>query len=216
MRYKTLMSWVACMLLSATVVRAEGDGTLVMIDAEANAASAQALKRLAGQPLAGLPSASQLDKAALGDPLLVKMVRLDELQRFDPKSQVDPEKLLHDTSTVLYPIRVSGQVHGLMRLGKVQGTWSARGFAGPTRIRGIEHVRSVMARRAGIPLAATLLIQVPALSIEFVAFRNPTGLQLTPVTDLKDAGLLAGQVVSLAQAVKLLLPLAVSHNGLPG
>jgi hypothetical protein len=155
-----------------------------------------------------------MDKAVLGDPLAVKMVRLDELQKYQPASGTDAAALLHDLQTVVYPIRVAGKVNGEMVMGKVGGAWSARSFAGPAHVQAVENVRAQLAN-AGVPAGSTMLVRVPALNIELVAYSDTTGLKLTPVTDLAAAGLTAGQTLPASRVFEQLSPLALRHNGLP-
>lgn len=49
----------------------------------------------------------------------------------------------------------------------------------------------------------------------FVAYRDTTGLKLTPVTDVAVAGLTAGQTLTASRVFEQLLPLALQHNGMP-
>lgn len=214
MRGKSLVSLTAWMILSGTAALAAEQAAPVAVEPAAQAASARALRDLGGQAgprLAGMPAAEQMDRTALGEPLAVKMVGLEPLQRYQAGS--DPAALLQDLATLVYPIRVGGAVHGEMVLGKVNGAWSARGFGGQTHARALEKVRGQLAA-AGIP-AAALLVRVPALNIEFVGHQGSAGLQLTPLMDLPVAGLKAGQTLPAARAFELLLPLAKQHNGLP-
>lgn len=208
MRGKILVSFTAVwLLLGGAAAQAAPAGEV--IDPAAHTASARAFRELGGQAgprLAGMPAAHQMDRAALGEGLAVKMVGLDALQRYQPGADV--EALLEDLQTVVYSIRVAGAVHGEMTVGKVNGAWSPRGFGGMAHARALEKARA----RAG---GAALLVRVPALGIEFVGRRDASGLSLTPLTDHAAAGLRAGQPLPAARAFELLLPLARQHNGLP-
>jgi hypothetical protein len=214
---KILVSISAWMMLTGTAVIAGDKTTAVVVDPAAQAAALQVFKAFGGQtgqrPV-GMPAADRLDKAALGDPLAVKMVRLDELQNYQPASGTDAAALLHDLQTVVYPIRVAGKVNGEMVMGKVAGAWTARSFAGPAHIQAVENVRSQLAN-AGVPAGSTMLVRVPALNIELVAYRDAMGMKLTPVTDLAAAGLTAGQTLPASRVFEQLLPLALQHNGMP-
>jgi hypothetical protein len=218
MRSKILISFVAWMMLTGTAAFAGEKLMSVVVEPAAQAASARALKELGGQSgqrLAGMPAPDQMDKAALGEPFAVRMVRLDELQKYQPASVADPSALLHDMLTVIYPIRVAGKVHGEMVVGKVNGTWSARGFAGPAHMQALERVREQVVTAAGVPAGPTMLVRIPALNLEFIAHRDASSLQLTPITDLPAVGLKAGQTLPASRVFELLLPLAQQHNGLP-
>ena len=63
---------------------------------------------------------------------------LDPLRQYRPGA--DPSALLQDLMTVVYPIRVAGEVHGEMTMSKVDGAWSARGFGGPGHARATVHL----------------------------------------------------------------------------
>jgi len=218
MRHKILVSFSAWMMLTGTAAVAGGKAAPVVVEPAAQAAAARTLKELGGQTgqrLAGMPAREQMDRAAPGEPYAVHMVRLDELQRYQPAAAVDPAALLHDTATVVYPIQVAGKVSGAMVMGKVNGTWSARRFVGASRIQALEKVRGQVINTAGVSTGSTMLVRVPALNIELIAHRDATGLQLTPVTDFPAAGLKAGETLPASRVFELLLPLATEHNGLP-
>jgi hypothetical protein len=233
MRSKILVSFVASMMFAGAVASAgekaadpadPADGSAAVaaagpsVEPEAQAAAARAFQELGSQPgprLAGMPAANQMDRAALGEPFAVMMVRLDELQRYQPASASDPQALLHDLPVAIFAIRVGGKVSGEMVMGKAGGTWSARGFAGPAHVQAMENVRGQVMSTAGVPAGAAMLVRVPALNLELVAYRDATGLYLTPIADLPTAGLKAGQTLPAARLFELLLPLAREHNGLP-
>lgn len=215
MRFKTFVSFSAWMMLTATVALAAAKGDLLVVEPAAKMAATQSLKVFGGQGMAGMPTSDQMEKASLGEPLAVHMVRLDELKRYQPASVSEPETLLHDMLTVVYPIRVEGKVHGELVVGKVAGTWSARSFAGPAHIQAVENVRKRVINAAGIPAAETMLVRVPALNIEFIAYRTELGLQLAPITDVQTAQLASGQTMPASRVFELLSPIANRHNGLP-
>lgn len=218
MRHKIFVSFSAWMMLAGTAALAGEKVAPVVVEPAARAAAARDLKELGGQTglrLAGMPAPDQMDKTALGEPFAVMMVRLDELNRYQPASTAEPATLLHDMRTLVYPIQVAGKLHGEMVVRKVDGTWSARGFAGPAYVQVLEDIRGQVMNTAGIPVGPTMLVRVPALNIEFVAYRDTAGLHLTPITDLEAAGLKAGHTLPASRVFDLLSPLARQHNGLP-
>jgi hypothetical protein len=214
---KILASFGASLVLTGTLVLAGGQAAPVVVERAAQEAAVQALSELGGQTgqrLAGMPTADQMARAAPGQPFAVKMVRLDELQRYQPRVS-DPATLLHDLQTLIYPIWVDGKVHGEMVVANVGGAWSARGFAGPAGVQAMENSRRQIMSAAGVPAESTMLVRVPALNLQFVAHSDAAGLHLTPVTDLATAGLKAGQTLPASRVFELLLPLALKHNRLP-
>lgn len=214
MRYKNLVSIGAWMTMTLSASLAAAKAVPMVVDAGAQAAAVQALKDHGGQSLSGMPAAHQMAKTTLGDPFVVKMIQLDDLQRYQPG--VDPATLLRDTQTLVYPIRMAGQLHGEMTVRKVDGNWSPRGFGGPGRVRAMEGVRGQVTATAALPAGSTMIVEVPALNIKFVAYTDAGVLQLTPVMSLPAAGLTAGQTLPAARVFELLAPLAAKHNGMPG
>jgi hypothetical protein len=215
MRFKIAVSFGTWMMLVGAVASAQDKTVGPAVETAAQTAAAGALKQLGSQPgprLAGMPARHLTGRAVLGTPFPVRMVRLDELQRYQRGS--DPAALLHDLETAVFPIRVAGKVHGEMVMRKVSGVWSARGFAGPAYVQRLENLRGKVSSRAGVSAGSTMVVRVPALNIEFVAHRNVAGLQMTPLTDLPAAGLTAGQALPASRIFELLLPLAKEHNGL--
>jgi hypothetical protein len=218
MRSKIFGSFTACLLLIGATALAGEQALPSSIDSAAQVASARAFKELGGQTgprLAGMPAPEEMGAASLGEPLAVKMVRLDALQRYQPAA-AEATSLLTDLSTLIYPIRVAGEVRGEMVMRKIDGTWSARGFGGAIHAKAMEHVRGLVTTGAKVSPSATLLVRVPALNLEFVGYNDAAGLQLTPIRDLEAAGLKAGQTLPAARVFEQLLPLAQQHNGLPG
>ncbi len=215
MRSKMIVSFSVGIVLMTTTAFAQVT-VRPEVESAAQAAAARALREPVSQTgprLAGMPAPDGIDTAALGDPIAVSMVRLDELQRFQAAS--DPEALLHDLRTVIYPIRVAGRIQGEMVVRQVAGAWRARGFAGPARLQALESVRGRVTSVARIAIGATMLIRVPALNIELVGYRDATGLKLAPTADLVSVGLTAGQALPASRVFELLSSLARAHNGLP-
>lgn len=215
MRCTILVSISAWMMLTGAAM-AGGPSTAVPVEPAAQSAAAQAFQTfggLTGQRPVGMPAADKMDKAALGDPLAVKMVRLDELHQYQFAPATDPAALLHDLQTLIYPIHVAGKVNGEMVMGKVGGAWSARSFAGPAHVQAVENVCAQLAK-AGVPIGSMMLVRVPAMGIELVAYRDATGMKLTPVADRAAAGLIAGQTLPASRVFELLSPLAVQQPGM--
>lgn len=217
MRSKIFGSLTACLLLIGTTAFAGEQPLPITIEAAAQVASARVFKELGalkGQRLAGMPTSEEMATAALGEPMAVKMVRLDELQRYQPTA-AEPTALLSDLSTVIYPIRVAGEVRGEMVMAKVDGAWSARSFGGASHAKAMEQVRATVTASARVSTSATLLVRIPALNLEFVGHQDASGLMLTPMRDLETVGIKAGQTLPAARVFEQLLPLARQHNGLP-
>jgi len=213
MRCTILVSISAWMMVTGVAI-AGGQPTTVLVEPAAQSAAAQAFQAfggLTGQRPVGVPAADKMNKAALGDPLVVNMVRLDELQNYQFAPATDPAALLHDLQTLVYPIHVAGKPNGEMVMRKVDGAWSVRGFAGPAHVQAVENVSAQLAK-AGVPAGSTMLVRVPAMGIEFVAFRDAAGLKLTPVADFAAGGLIAGQTLPASRVFAQLSPLAVQQQ----
>lgn len=215
MKFKSLIFMGTWMVLAASMALGAGLATPIAVEPAAQSAAAQAFKAFGGTGMMGMPTTAQMKGATLGEPLSVKMVQLDELKGYKASSNSAPEALLHDLQTLVYPVKVAGGLHGEMVVGKSGGAWSARSFAGPSHLQGVENIRMAITRSAGIPASAMMLVRVPALNIEFVGYRDAAGLKLAPLHNVPSAGLVAGQLLPAQRVFELLVPLAVRHNGLP-
>lgn len=213
MRCTILVPISAWMMVTGAAI-AGGQPTAVLVEPAAQAAAAQAFQAfggLTGQRPVGVPAADKMNKAALGDPLVVNMVWLDELQNYQFAPASDAAALLHDLQTVIYPIHVAGKPNGEMVMRKVDGAWSVRSFAGPAHVQAVESICAQLAK-AGVPAGAMMLVRVPAMGIELVAYRDATGLKLTPVADFAAGGLTAGQTLPASRVFAQLSPLAVQQQ----
>ena len=79
----------------------------------------------------GFESLSEARVASLGEHLRVFMVRLDQLQKYQPGS--DPNNILSGGDLVIYPVIVEEQVRSSIVVEKVKERWNATSFAAQTR-----------------------------------------------------------------------------------
>lgn len=215
MKFMSLFSFGISMMLTASLAFGASSATPIAIEPAAQSAASYAFKTLSGKGLTGVPSADQLQQATLGTPLKVMMVRLDELKQLSTTSATNPERLLHDLETLVYPVQVAGNLQGELVLGKVAGTWSTRSVAGPSHLRQVERIQAALTQAAGISASAMLLVRIPALNLECIGYRSAKGLQLAPLMNVPSAGLVAGDVLPAQQLFERVLPLALQHNGQP-
>jgi hypothetical protein len=162
----------------------------------------------------GLPDAASAGKAVLGVPKRDFLIRLDALKAYRPGT--DPEPLLVDTKIVHYPLLVGGRPASSMDLQNVKGAWTvlATGDAQRTALRQRAIGNSV--KRFAKAEEEHFIVRVPALNLEFTAFRDGNGvLQLASVADNPRAGLTAGEAEPATKVLERLRPLALADDGLP-
>jgi len=153
----------------------------------------------------GFQSVDEVSRATLGDPLPVFRVRLDQLQQYQPGS--DPEKLLIDGNRVIYPVTVDQQVRSSIVVEGSNNDWKATNMGGPNLIKSLAQVRKER---------TDFVVQVPALSLYFVARRVENQLTLTPIIkDPRFESFVPGRALSADQVFTAVLPAAKAHNGLP-
>ena len=164
----------------------------------------------------GLPSASAKDansSDALGAPKRDYFIRLDALRRFKPGENVD--NLLVDSKQMLFPVMRGKKVVGTITMVRKDKGWSlvSIGDADLSRLRQVAISTSM--NRFQKAEADYSIVRVPALGIEFTAFRNSRNeLQLASVADNPAAGLTAGEAEPASSVLPRLVPLAVSYRGL--
>jgi len=164
----------------------------------------------------GLPSASEKNQAsdnALGTPKRDYFIRLDALKKFKAGDNV--EKMLVDSKQVLYPVLRGKRVVGTITMIRKEKGWSlvSVGDADLSRLRQTAINESM--KRFQKAEADHFVVRVPALGVEFTAFRNSRGeLQLASVADNPAAGLTAGEAEPASRVLPRLVPLALNYRGL--
>src|SRR5262249_21986467 len=71
----------------------------------------------------GFDVADEVSNAALGQPMLIFLVRLDRLREHQPGT--DPNRLLTDSHQALYPITIRNQMRSSVLVGQTGAKWKA-------------------------------------------------------------------------------------------
>lgn len=211
-RFTFLLPLTLCMtaLCLPPAVRAEGREPLRLTSEDVGAAQGAfgellAQSARASQRLTGLPEAAEHGRSSLGAPLPVTMIGLDALRRYQPG---DPfEGLIEHLGAVLYAVQVGDEVRAELEFNRAERGWL------PIRIGASSHAREVarLSKAAGPP---SYLLRVPALGVEFLASGGGgDSLRLVLVHASPGVELPAGQPLSAAQVLRVLVPLARTHNG---
>lgn len=162
----------------------------------------------------GLADAASAKKAVLGKPKRDFIIRLDALKAF--KAGADVEALLVDTKIVHYPLVVGGKAVSSLSLHSEKGAWTmiSAGDAERTNLRKRSIDNSI--KRFAKAEEDHFIVRVPALNMEFTAFRDRAdALQLASVSDNPMAGLTAGEAEPAAKVLARLVPMALADDGLP-
>jgi hypothetical protein len=161
----------------------------------------------------GFESADEARSAALGDPAVYFLVRLDELRDYQPGS--DPTRLLHSADRVLYPVLARQQVRSSVTLEKGKEGWKATSFGAPGFSKLVTRLRTESSASSGASVSSYFVVAVPALKVYFLGQMPNNRLTLTPLTDDASLGLKAGGAAPADQVFAQLVPAAKAHNGLP-
>lgn len=161
----------------------------------------------------GFDSLNEVRTASPGDPLRVFMVRLDQLQEYQPGS--DPNKILSGGDRVIYPIEIGGQVRSSFVVAKVEERWEATNFGGANLIKMLTRARKAGADSTGLPISSYFVVRVPALNLYFIAHRADEVLMLSPMYDDRGYGFKVGVTLKAEEVFKAILPAAKGHDGLP-
>lgn len=163
----------------------------------------------------GFDSLDEVKSAALGEPLELFHVRLDQLREF--KSEADPNQLLTNVGQMIYPVTVQEQARSSIVVAKEGETWKAVRFGGPGLIKMLAQVRkqSPPGATAAAAVSPSFLVQVPALNVYFLGSRSDQRLMLTPLLDDPALKFKAGTPLPAGEALAALVPVAKAYNGLP-
>lgn len=162
----------------------------------------------------GFESPGDTRAASLGAPMRVFLVRLDELQRYQPGK--DPNKLLSGGDRVIYPVTVKEKVRSSVVVEKVKGRWEATSFGSSNLVKMLTKVRKDSSGSTRLPISSYFVVEVPALNLYFAAHRTDEVLMLTPLLDDPSYGFKAGVTMSADKVFEAILPAARKHEGLPG
>lgn len=161
----------------------------------------------------GVQSAEEMANAALGEPLSVFMVGLEDLRGYQAGS--DPNRLLKPIGKVIYPVTAGSEVRSSIVLQKGKEGWKASNFGGTNFARLITSARDRTATATSLPPAAFFVVQVPALNAYFIGFRQSDKLMLSAVIDDPKLNLKAGTPMPAEQVFGDLVSVAQKYNGLP-
>ena len=161
----------------------------------------------------GFQSVDEVKSAALGAPLPIFYVQLDQLKSYEPAT--DPNKLLTDVNQMMYPVTVKDEVRSSVVVAKADGVWKATRFGGPNVIQSVAQVRSTVARSSETPPASTFVVRVPALNFYFLGYRAGDKLMLAPLLDDSRYNFKAGVPMPAEEAFRALAAAAKNYNGLP-
>src|SRR5262245_15138226 len=78
----------------------------------------------------GFDSLAEVGAAALGDPIAVFMVRLDQLKQYKGE---EASRLLVDLQTFVYPVHVAGRPRTTVEVSRTPGGWEVARIGGAQR-----------------------------------------------------------------------------------
>lgn len=161
----------------------------------------------------GFESLSEARVASLGEHLRVFMVRLDQLQKYQPGS--DPNKILSGGDLVIYPVTVEEQVRSSIVVAKAKERWNATSFGGSNQVKMLTKGRKADSDSTGLPISSYFVVQVPSLNLYFIAHQADEVLMLTPLLDDPSYGFKEGFTMPADKVFEAILPAAKRHDGLP-
>lgn len=151
----------------------------------------------------GFESAAEIAEAKLGSPLPVRRVGLKQLSNFNKEKNDDPNELLVDTHTSIYPVEVKGAVRSSLTVSQSgkEGTWRWMKRGAPHLISQIERFRTA---------DTSFILFIPGFHLHFLGSGSGNNLMLTPISPITLDGLdlKAGQALSAREMFFKLSPVA--------
>ena len=148
----------------------------------------------------GFESADEVSKAALGQPIKILVVSLNQLLRYEPGS--NPSTMLTDFHQMHYPVVVNEQVRSAVMVDQVEGKWKAGTF-GASKL-----AQLIGAARKAASSPDDSVVQVPTLGLYFLAHTEENRMTLTPLADYSDFGIRGGSAMPAEQVFAALQPVA--------
>jgi hypothetical protein len=124
----------------------------------------------------GLPLKTDPARVSLGTPIKMGMVRLDELRAFT--AQTNPNALVHDTGSYLVPVLLDGKPVSAVILTRTAAGFRTVGAGYAPLARGVS---DAVGKLPGIPDRQLRVIQIPALHVDFLGYRQANTLKLRPI-----------------------------------
>jgi hypothetical protein len=152
----------------------------------------------------GFESVDEVKTAALGQPLTVSTIGLEQLKAY--RQGTDVNSLLTPSPDALYPVTANGQVRSSVTITKVEGGYRASSFGNAEIIKALSKYREA---------TTAFAVRVPALNLYYLAQRADNKLLLTPIADDTRLKLSIGKAVPAEDVLNQLVPLATAYNGLP-
>ncbi|HWB85422.1 MAG TPA: hypothetical protein VG675_14865 [Bryobacteraceae bacterium] len=152
----------------------------------------------------GFESVDEVKSAALGQPLALVQIGLDQLKAFRPGGNVN--SLMQSSPETIYPVTVNGQVRSSVTVSK-----SASGYA-PSSFGNADIVKSLSRYRQS---PDAFVVRVPALNLYFLGSRVENRVMLTPIVEDNRLKLQPGVPAPAEQVIEQLVPIANAYNGLP-
>ena len=160
----------------------------------------------------GFSSSREASEATLGDPIEEFMIRLDNLQKYEPDQR---GIVISPTRRLTYPVLAGGEQRSSLTVGRGEGGWAAVSFGAPNYSRQLTQARKSLAGDDQRPSSEFFEVRVPALNVSFVAYQDGNDLILTPVTEDPRFDFERGAAIPLEKVLESLARAAREHNGLP-
>jgi len=161
----------------------------------------------------GFDNREQIKWAMPGAPVVDYMIRLDELQKYQPGQPAS--KLLHATGRLIYPLEVNRNPQSSVVLTFKEQGWVVESFGATSQTKMFAKQRRTVAEKVGRSEKELFQVRVPALQLMFVGVELDGRLSFTPLFEMSLYGLREGQSYPAEQVLEMLLPAARKHNGEP-
>lgn len=120
----------------------------------------------------GFASAKEAASAQLGSPLRIWQVPVGRLKDF--QSNTDPNRILEDSHSVIFPLLVNGEVRSSLTVSEDKRGWRVAAKGSPKTIRKIQRQK---------PSESNFLVMVIPLRSQFIGDRKAGEIMLTPIEE---------------------------------
>lgn len=154
----------------------------------------------------GIQSLDQIPKTQLGRPIPICFISLNRIRNFEPGS--DPNALLKAGDAFLYPVKIGPLVVSSLLVKKTDEAWKTVELGDIDLAKTVTSALLESAKSHGIDASRYLLIEIRALNLYFLAYRDGENLLLQSIYDLPNLDLKAGVEEPAGKIFEALKPLS--------
>lgn len=158
----------------------------------------------------GFESLDEVANATLGTPFKMYFVGVEPLADYEENAQ--PASIMTEIDQKLYPVNVGDEARSSLSMVKKEDGWEPASFGTPSLIKLLAPTRVAHAETAGLATLDYFVVQIPALYLTFMGFRDSSDIKFIHVQDNPEFGFTAGATEDAKAVFAKLQPAAAAYE----